>query len=116
MSFAPVQLDELRAYCSELQAVSEGNITYIVLKDMKLPTGCEPSICDGLLCSFARDGYPCRLFFSEQIKSSYARNWTGSIFRIADRNWVAFSWKVEKSNPTLLEIVLSHFAGFTRAQ
>jgi hypothetical protein len=109
------QVDELKRYCSAVKAFSEGAVTYLLLEGLCLPTGCKPSTCDALLGPQARDGYPSRLFLAEQVTSSYARNWNSTNVRIGERNWFAFSWKVETSNPTLVQLLLAHLNGFAKA-
>jgi hypothetical protein len=108
------QLEELKRYCTKLKAVPEGGVTYLYLEQLRLPAGCTPAVCDGLLCPVARDGYPSRLFLSVQVSSPYTRYWNVSNARIAEKNWVAFSWKVELKDPTLARLLIAHLNGFTK--
>jgi hypothetical protein len=108
------QIAALKQYCYSVKAFSEGGLTYLLLETLRLPNGCNPSICDALLCPQARDGYPSRLFLAEQVTSSYARNWNSTDVRIGERNWFAFSWKVEINNPTLVDLLLAHLNGFAK--
>jgi hypothetical protein len=110
------QIVALKLYCSAVKAFSEGAVTYLLLEALRLPTGCEPSICDALLCPVARDGYPSRLFLSQQVTSPYSRNWNSTNARIGERNWFAFSWKVEISNATLVQLLVAHLNGFAKQQ
>jgi hypothetical protein len=114
MEYSKEQLEELRSYCFKLCTLLEGGVTFLYLEGLRLPKGCEPQVCCALLCPVARDGYPSRLYFSEQIKSPFARNWNVTNARIGERNWFAFSWRVELAGPTLVQILLAHLAGFTR--
>lgn len=111
----PSEIEELKLYCSSLSSVTELNATLYLLKELKLPGGCEPATCDALLCPTSRgDGYPSRLFFSQQISTQVPRNWNGRI-RVAERNWVAFSWKVD--GPTRLpQILRAHLIGLTSSR
>ena len=109
------QIAALKRYCSAVKAFSEGAVTYLLLEGLSPPTGCKPSMCNAVLCPVARDGYPSRLFLAEQVTSSYARNWNATNVRIGERNWFAFSWKVEMSNPTLVQLLLAHLNGFAKA-
>lgn len=113
MAYPQEQVDGLKLYCERVAALAEGGITYLFLEALRLPQGCEPGMCNGLLCPVPRDGYPSRLYFSVHVKSPYTRNWNGSA-RIGEQNWLAFSWKVEPSPPTLAGILLAHLAGFTK--
>jgi hypothetical protein len=114
MEYPEGQLAELKRYCTGLKAVVENKITYLLLEKLRLPAGCTPAECEGLLCPVERDGYPSRLLLSVQIKTPYSRNWNGPHPRIAERNWFAFSWKVNLTNPTLAEILLAHLNAFAK--
>jgi hypothetical protein len=114
MEYSKDQLEELKRYCSKVSTLTEGGVTFLYLEGLRLPEGCHPQVCCGLLCPVARDGYPSRLYFSEQIMSPFARNWNVSNARIGERNWFAFSWRVELVVPTLAQILVAHLAGLTR--
>ncbi|HST51085.1 MAG TPA: hypothetical protein VLJ61_03665 [Pyrinomonadaceae bacterium] len=116
MEYPKEQIDELKRYCTSVKTFSEGAVTYLFLEALRLPAGCEPSICDALLCPVPRDGYPSRLFLSKQIASPYSRNWNATNARIGERNWFAFSWKVEIINPTLVQLLIAHLNGFAKEQ
>jgi hypothetical protein len=110
VAYPPEQVNELRTYCQKVSALPEGGVTYILLENLRLPPGCTPSVCDALLCPEPRDGYSSRLFFSQQIASSYSRNWNKSE-RIGERSWVAFSWKPDPAKKTLPELLVAHLTG-----
>ena len=114
MEYPKEQTDELKSYCSKLSAFTEGGVTFLYLEGLRLPAGCDPQVCDGLLCPVPRDGYPSRLYLLVQVKSPYTRNWNVSNARIGEKNWFAFSWKVELASPTLVQILVTHLTGFTR--
>jgi len=114
MDYPKDQIEALKAYCSKLSALTEANIIYLYLEGLHLPSGCQPQVCDALLCPVQRDGYPSRLFFSEQITPPYPRNWNITNQRIGEKNWWAFSWRVDLPSPTLLEMLLSHLSGFAK--
>jgi hypothetical protein len=116
MSYPDEQVQELKSYCSGLRQLIEGGVTYFLLEALRLPVGCTPASCDALLCPTARDGYPSRLFLAEKVTSAYTRNWNVSNARIGERNWVAFSWKVALTDPTLAQVLVEHLKGFTRAR
>lgn len=108
------QIGELKRYCATLRAFLESGITFFLLEKIRLPVGCTPSVCDALLCPVSRDGYPSRLYLSELINGPYTRNWNKTDARIGERNWVAFSWMVNLSEPTLAQLLLAHLTGFTK--
>jgi hypothetical protein len=78
MSYLQDQIDELKGYCDKLSELPEGGISFLYLQGLRLPAGCEPAVCDGLLCPVAKDGYPSRLYLSVRVNSRYTRNWNVS--------------------------------------
>jgi len=109
------QIEAIRRYCGRVVGLVEAGRMYLLLEQLRLPNGCEPQGCDGLLRPFVgADGYPSQLYFSVQVKSAFSRNWNVSNARICERNWFAFSWRVTLSSPTLVDILLAHLTGFTR--
>ena len=115
MAYPQEQIDELKRYCSIVSALTEGNDTFLYLEQLRLPQGCEPAACDALLRPFqGADGYPSQLYFSVQITSPYTRNWNVINARICEKNWFAFSWKVNPVSPTLVKILVAHLSGFTK--
>lgn len=114
MEYPKEQTDELKHYCSKLSAFTEGGVTFLYMEGLRLPVGCDPQVCDALLCPVPREGYPSRLYFLVQVKSPYTKNWNVSNTRIGEKNWFAFSWKVELASPTLVQILVAHLTGFTR--
>jgi hypothetical protein len=116
MTEVSTQVEDLKRYCDRVGVLTEGGVTFYLLEGLRLPGGCTPSSCDGLLCPSERDGYPSRLFFSVQIAPAYARNWNWntSNARILERNWFAFSWKVEQATPTLVDLLIAHLNGFAK--
>jgi hypothetical protein len=102
------QIAELKSFCSEVFVGIEGGITYYLLMGFQLKDGCAPSKTDLLLCPTARDGYPSRLFFGERITSSKQQNWHASTFRILERNWFVYSWRLDKPHPRLASMLSAH--------
>ena len=113
MPYPKVQTDELKGYCKKVSSLPEAGIDFLYLEELRLPAGCTPAICDALLCPVAKDGYPSRLYFSVQVKGQFARNWNGSV-RIGEKNWYAFSWKVDLASPTLAQLLIAHLNGFAK--
>src|SRR5208337_2625947 len=114
MGYPKEQVEELKRYCQKLNAVTEDGVTYLYLEGLRLPTRCQPVECDALLCPEPKDGYPSRLYFSSQIQGAYTRNWNVSNARIVERNWFAFSWRVDTANPTLTQLLIAHLNGFAK--
>ena len=112
MDYPTEQTDELKRYCTKLSLLQEGGVTYFHLEGLRLPAGCEPPVCDALLCPTGDASYASRLYLSVQVSSPYSRNWNGSA-RIGEKNWVAFSWQVP-TGLTLPGMLRAHLSGFTR--
>jgi hypothetical protein len=110
MEFPVDQLDEVRVHVTELKLAEEAGLPYILLSPLKLPAGCRPASVDALLSPTGRDGYTSRLFFAEKITCKRELNWNSVGVRILDRNWYAFSWKTNRENLRLLQMVLDHLA------
>jgi hypothetical protein len=71
------------------------------LKEKTIPAASQPPLLGS------------RLYFSQQINGRFARNWNGTA-RIGEKNWYAFSWKVELPAPTLSQLLLAHLTGFAK--
>jgi hypothetical protein len=108
------QIEELKKYCSKLSAITEGGVTFLYLEGLRLPQGCTPPVCDALLCPVARDGYPSRLFFPAEASSLRSQKWNMADAHISGKNWWAFSWRHNLTNPTLAQILTEHLTAFTR--
>jgi len=94
MPFSDDEVAELKHFFPDVQGAKEGGITYLLLQNAKLPQGCQPGSMDLLLCPNERDGYPSRLYFAQKLQQPASLNWNGNC-RVLERNWCAFSWKVE---------------------
>jgi len=85
----------LEAVCDSVGVCAVGSIEYHLLTGLRLP-GCRPEKVDAMLCMGEREGYPTRLFLAERVvpMKPYALNWNAQTFRILERNWHVYSWKV----------------------
>lgn len=100
------QVRELARLFPGVQQADEGGVTFFLIPQLSLPAGCTPERVDALLCPTARDGYPSRLFLSEQVRS---RSW--STARILERNWYTVSWRIREGlRPA--QMVLAHLDAF----
>ena len=106
MALPDDQLSELKRFFPEVLAAQEGGITYLLLPATPMPDGCTPASVDILLCPSERDGYPSRLYFAERVQCATNLNWNGNC-RVLERNWSAYSWKVE-TGIRLLQMVQAH--------
>jgi hypothetical protein len=112
MEYPKEEIAELKRYCRKISTLTESSVTFLYLAELRLPAGCQPQVCDALLCPVQRDGYPSRLFMSVQVTSPYARNWNVTNARIGEKNWFAFSWRVLPSARTLPQMLVAHLEGF----
>lgn len=108
MSFPEDQLAELKELCPDASHLKDGGTDYFLLPTLALPSGCAPAVADALLCPTPRDGYNSRLFFDRTIASSQALNWHMQNVRIGDRNWNVYSWKLNRTDLRLAQIVGEH--------
>jgi hypothetical protein len=109
MEFPPDQIEELKTAFTEVFRAEEGGIVYFLIRNLELPTGTVPSVVDVLLCPTAdRHGYPSRLFFAQQVKGPRPLNWNTNGVRILERNWCAYSWKINETGLRLMQILAVH--------
>lgn len=109
MTLPDEDVAELKDMFPEAQSATEGGFVYVLLPGVSLPDHCSPARVDLLLCPMSRgDGYPSRLFFSQQIQTRGSLNWNAQGVRILDRNWWAYSWKVNQGGLRLTQVVACH--------
>jgi hypothetical protein len=111
MNIPQEQIEELKKAFGNVQYGEEGGYVFFLIPSFQLPEGCEPKIVDVLLCPMSRDGYPSRLFYSQEIRPPKPRNWNAKEVRILERNWWAFSWKLEHPDLRLIQMVSAHLRG-----
>lgn len=110
MEYPKDQIAELKNICESVLYSEEGGISYFLLEGLNLPDNCSPQKTDGLFCPVVRDGYNTRLYYSEKIKSPTfdQLNWNVNGVRILERNWFAYSWKINETNLRLIQYVVNH--------
>ena len=108
MTYPEDELAELKQLCPGASRCIDGGTTYFLLPGLQLPDGCAPGVTDALLCPTDRDGYNSRLFFDRVVSSRQALNWNLQNARIADRNWNAYSWKLNRTGLRLAQMVGEH--------
>lgn len=108
--FPEDQIIELRKMCSVLYAAEEAGTAYIMLEGLILPDGTVPDKVDALLCPSPREGYTSRLYFSMKIQSLRYNelNWNANGIRIFEKTWYAYSWKINRSDLRLAQMVSDH--------
>jgi hypothetical protein len=107
MEFPEDQINELKKIAPDLSIAQEGGFTYILIKNLHMPTGCEPAVVDALLCPMPKDNYQSTLFFAAKITGCPQRNWNRENVRILGSNWFAISWRTQ-ANMRLMEMVQVH--------
>jgi hypothetical protein len=96
---------ELESICEGAKEMPEGGYTFIYLPGLKVRTAEESVRLDALLCLQTRDGYPTRLFLSQQIPNR-GNNWT--THRILDRTWHTWSWNNVSANLRPAQVLAEH--------
>ncbi len=116
MAWSDNEIEELKKYYSDVMMAEEGGFTYFLIKEVKLPSYCSPSKVDVLLCPMSREGYTSRLFFANKITNNMegakTLNWNSNDQRILDRNWHAYSWKINKDDLRLAQMMADHLRAF----
>jgi hypothetical protein len=107
VAFPQDEIDELKRVFPGTEQYNEGGFELFFLPAVTLPAGCSPRQTDLLLCPTLRDGYPSRLFFADRIQAPITLNWNGGTYAI-ERNWHAFSLRIEASGLRLLQTVKAH--------
>lgn len=110
MNYPQEQINELKRLSPNVSYAEEGGYHYFLIQGLQLPDGCHPNSSDVLLCPQLREGYQSRLFFPTQVGSSKQLNWNGSTF-IFNRQWFAYSWRLQQSDLRLAQMVASHLKG-----
>ena len=110
MNYPPDQIEELKRLFKDVSYASEGGYHYFLIRNVILPKPNTPASTDVLLCPNEREGYSSRLYFPTQIQCGKSLNWNGSTF-IFDRQWYAFSWKLQSTERRLAQMVTSHLRG-----
>lgn len=110
MSFSGSDIDSLRQVCPRLEVHTEGQQDFILLPDLELPDGCMPKKAVALFCPTSRSGYESRLYFEKKIETPHSLNWNGNE-RILERNWHAFSWRLNETQLTLAQRLAAHLRG-----
>lgn len=102
-----IELRELDQVCCGAKEYTEFGLTYVLLPQLRLPSGCTPAVLDALLCLSPRDSYPTRLYFAQQVTSKNGLNWNAHNVAILQRNWFAYSWNhVASGRP--IEVLAQH--------
>ncbi|HYX10010.1 MAG TPA: hypothetical protein VE912_25005 [Bacteroidales bacterium] len=112
MEWPEDQIEELKDFVGEVQIAEEGGKVYFLIPILQLPEQCKPNAVRALLCPTPRDGYKYRLFFAQIIEKPQGRlNWNSKNQRILEENWFAFSWRINRNNLRLSQIVADHLRG-----
>ncbi len=107
-------IEAMRVRCDSVASANEAGLQYLLLKRLRLPDGCDPSVADALLCLGERDGYATRLFLSAKAQNPRGAklNWNHENVHILGGNWFAFSWKVPAGQP-VSDILDQHLKALT---
>jgi len=98
-------LAELKLICGDAHEMPEGGYVFVFLPGLKIYTGNQTISLDALLCLQAKDGYPTRLFLSQQVPGR-GNNWTQH--RILDKAWHTWSWNGVGSDLRPAQVLAEH--------
>lgn len=102
-------LEELRAVCHGAKPMTDGPLQLIHLTRLLVPVGDQSlEVSEALLCLSAHEGYPTRLFLSEQPPKPL--NW--SIGTVLGRAWHKWSWQGVPSNQRPAQILAQLLKAF----
>ena len=85
-----IDLRELDQLCAGAKEYAEFGLNYVMLPQLRLPSGCTPATLDALLCLSPRDGL----------------NWNSNV-AILQRSWFAYSWNYVASGRPI-EVLAQH--------
>src|SRR5258708_4081702 len=111
MAWPVDQVEELKKLFGEVQMAEEGGVTFFLFTSLLLPDRCSPQQIKALLCPSPRDGYTSRLFFAQKVivtDATLALNWNSVDQRILEENWQAYSWKINRTDLRLAQMVADH--------
>jgi len=111
MNWPDDQVEELKKLFGEVHSAEEGGVTFFMFTSLTLPDHCTPSTMKALLCPTTRDGYTSRLFFANKIivqNPTIVLNWNIINQRILEENWQAYSWKINRTDLRLAQMVADH--------
>lgn len=113
MALKDPEVAELKKFFPNLSRIEVGENEMVLISPLILPQGCNPRTVDALLCPFTRDGYTSRLFLSVKVDhTGPGKNWNADGVIIAGRKWWAVSWKTNRDDLTLREMLLTHLDAF----
>jgi hypothetical protein len=99
---AAVHLQELVELCGDARVIAEG---FIYIPKLRLPSGCQPSETEALLCLVNHNGYATRLFLAQLIPGRRT-DWTAVY--IQGRTWHTWSWNEVGAHLRPAEILAEH--------
>jgi hypothetical protein len=103
------ELLELKGLCPGAEEKTEGGLTYVYLPALRFSSEVKPAEQNALLCLGPRDGYPTRLFLTEQVAGKGA-NWNPHV--VLGRTWWTYSWNNVSADQRPIQILAQHMAAF----
>lgn len=94
--------------CTEASPFDEGGITYLQIKDLKVPLQTETKVMDAVLCPTTYGGYATRLFLAENLNGLAPKTANWGSFPIAGRTWYSWSWQGVAPTLSLTQMVVTH--------
>jgi hypothetical protein len=104
------QMVPLRELCPAAEIWREGGQPAVFMPGVQFKVTNRRHTRDLLLWPQAREGYETRLFLSESVAASEAKNW--NVFNVCGRTWYACSWRGVPSSLPWIEILANHLSAF----
>lgn len=83
---AAEELQEVAEICGDAREIAAG---FIHIPKLRLPSGCQPSETEALLCLAMHNGYSTRLFLANQVPAR-RNDWTA--IYLYGKTWYTWSW------------------------
>lgn len=99
---AQEHIQEVAELCGAAREVAEG---FIYIPKLRLPSGCEPSELEALLCLVTHNGYVTRLFLAQAIPGR-RNDWTGVYLQ--GRTWYTWSWNDVSAQLRPAQVLAEH--------
>jgi len=108
MTFAESEIKELSQLCTEVEVLTEGTLTFILLRGLQFQHKRELIKIDALICPQKHDGYPTRIFLDRKLEIDGTANW--KVYQFLGSNWHSWSWNNIPKEQRLIQILADHLS------
>lgn len=101
------ELEPIAIICAgAVERRNDGNDRFILMEGLRFKAKGVDHQQDALLCLNQRDGYPTKLYLTQQVPGVH-QNWQGPYY-ILGRPWRSWSWNNVSADQTPIKILASH--------